>query len=149
MRNILPPTLFLLTNILMFVLFLLFDFTKYISYPHNLILGLPLLVLGLSISFYNSNIFKKNKINIMTFDKPSHLYKQGMYKYSRNPMYLGFAIAIFAMSILFQFSLIFIFLSVCFFLITNYIYIKLEEKYMFEEFGNEYTQYCKEVRRWI
>ncbi|WP_275557288.1 isoprenylcysteine carboxylmethyltransferase family protein [Pseudoalteromonas sp. J010] len=85
----------------------------------------------------------------MAFDEPTVLVASGIYKYTRNPMYLGFTIAIFGFAILLGGSLSSLLLTAAFFLITDRWYIPYEERMMHAKFGREYEAYCRKVRRWI
>ncbi len=148
MKKLLPPRFFLLLMILMIASHWIFDLRHFILYPFNII-GLVLIIAGLLIAKYNSNVFEKAKINIITFDEPTILKKDGMYRYTRNPMYLGFTISLFGMAILLQGSISSFVFTALFFLVTDIWYIRYEEKMMRNKFLDEYELYCKKVRRWI
>ena len=81
-------------------------------------------------------------------DKASTLVSYGIFKYSRNPMYLGFAIVLLGFAIKIQ-TLIAILWVVVFVLYLTQFQIKPEERALRQIFGDEYSQYCKQVRRWI
>ena len=68
MQKLLPPHLFLIATIAISLSYLVFDIKYHIPYPYNVIFGLPLLIIGLSISIYYNMYFAKNSINIMTFN---------------------------------------------------------------------------------
>jgi len=71
----------------------------------------------------------------------------GIYKISRNPMYLGLFLT-FTGCILF--TLNFLFLTLAFFIAAVHHTITLnEEKELRKRFGNTYDDYCKRVRRYI
>ena len=38
---------------------------------------------------------------------------------------------------------------IIFFLVANFWYIRVEERNMNQEFGDDYRSYCKRVRRWL
>ena len=92
--------------------------------------------------------FAKVKTNIKTFDKPDKLLTDGLYKYSRNPMYLGFVIALLGVWLLLG-SLSPLLLVLIFIFITNTVYISFEEKMMGDTFGELYFTYKNKTRRWI
>lgn len=83
-----------------------------------------------------------------TPDKASKLVIQGIYKVSRNPMYLGmfFILLAFIIRIGNLFTLPVLIIYVWY--ITKY-QIKAEESSLKELFGDEYYNYSKNVRRWI
>jgi len=73
---------------------------------------------------------------------------EGPYRYLRNPMILGMYFILLGEAVLFW-SLSLFFWVVIFF-IANAVYIPLvEEKALLRRFGNDYSVYMKNVRRWI
>lgn len=147
MKRILPPTLFYISVILMISLKWLFPITELISFPYNLF-GIIFLLNGLIMSAWGSNKFKKVGTNIKTFNKPDKLVMDGMFRFSRNPMYLGFVLALLGISIILgTFSSLVI--TLIFFLITDRWYIQFEENVMKQKFGINYEEYKSLTRRWI
>ena len=81
-------------------------------------------------------------------DKASRLVVSGIYRYSRNPMYLGLLLLLIAWAFYLSNLLGFACLPV-FVLSMNRLQIRLEEKAMEKQFGAEYHAYRESVRRWI
>ena len=78
----------------------------------------------------------------------SSLVSSGIFKYSRNPMYLGMLIILLALS--FKFNLVGgIVISLFFYLFITKFQILPEEEAMNELFGDEFTEYSNRTRRWI
>ena len=76
------------------------------------------------------------------------IIKSGIYKYSRNPMYLGLIFLQLSLGILL--SMVHIMLMCIFtYIIFKYYVIKPEEKYLSSKFGDDYNHYKSKVRRWI
>ena len=148
MKKLLPPLLFILFAILMGFLCWGFGFKHNILYPFNLI-GLPFLVTGLLITQASKNLFRKLKTNVYTFNEPDKLVTTGFYRHSRNPMYLGFTIAIIGIAVLYQGAISSFILALVFIVVTDRWYIKFEERAMLKKFGNDYDDYCQNTRRWI
>jgi protein-S-isoprenylcysteine O-methyltransferase Ste14 len=72
----------------------------------------------------------------------------GPYRYSRNPIYLGFAIS--GSGIALAFNTYWMLLSVLAFVaIANKLVIEREEEYLEGKFGESYLNYQREVRRWL
>lgn len=88
-------------------------------------------------------------ITIVNFSSPDDrgLNTNGIYKFSRNPMYVAYFIWFLSMAMLTQ-SLI-LFGLVCVFQISAHWIILAEERWCLEEFGVVYKQYMKRVRRYI
>lgn len=81
-------------------------------------------------------------------DQSANLVVSGVYRFSRNPMYLGFLLVLIAWG-LFLGSIIALLLIPAFVLYMNFFQIIPEERFMREKFGESYDTYVTEVRRWI
>ncbi|MEG0240610.1 MAG: isoprenylcysteine carboxylmethyltransferase family protein [Bacilli bacterium] len=88
-------------------------------------------------------------ITIHDFALPSTtgINTRGIYRYSRNPMYVSYFIIFIGCSILTQ--SIWLFLVVMLFQIAAHWIILSEERWCMEQFKVEYTDYMKQVRRYI
>lgn len=81
------------------------------------------------------------------FDPPRRLVIRGPYRFVRNPMYLGAALAL-AGAALFYASLPLLLYS-CVLLVVAQLVVKFyEEPALRTSFGTEYDAYCHRVRRW-
>ena len=148
MKKLLPPILFILTAAMMGLACWATSSEHNIPYPYNLA-GLFFLVVGLGMASWGSRLFRRLGTNIMTFGEPNMLVTEGLYQFTRNPMYLGFVIAVFGMAILYQGAMIAFAVAFLFFVVTDRWYIKFEERVMLDKFGEEYQSYCNQTRRWI
>lgn len=148
MQKLLPPVLFLIFIIAMGLMCWSISATHLLIFPFNLI-GLPIISAGLMLAMTGKQLFKKLETNIMTFDEPSRLVTEGIYQYTRNPMYLGFTIAMLGFSMLMGASVVSLLMAVIFLFITDRWYISFEEQMMHTKFGKDYEEYCRKVRRWI
>ena len=101
-------------------------------------------VLSASIQFRKVN----TTVNPLDPESASHLVVDGIFKYTRNPMYVGLCVAILAFGIYVGAWLVFILLPL-FVISINYLQIVPEEIAMQKLFGDEYISYCNSVRRWI
>lgn len=108
-----------------------------------LILGL-LFILPAAISFFRA----KTTVDPRTPDKSNKLVITGLYTMSRNPMYLGMVLCLIALSVA-QGNILNMMLSFAFALYLKRFQIQPEERYLQEKFGEQYSEYCKHVRRWI
>jgi protein-S-isoprenylcysteine O-methyltransferase Ste14 len=81
-------------------------------------------------------------------DKASRLVISGIYRYTRNPMYLGLLLLLIAWAFFLSNLLGFACLPV-FVLGMNRLQIQVEEQAMEAQFGDEYLAYQQRVRRWI
>jgi protein-S-isoprenylcysteine O-methyltransferase Ste14 len=101
-------------------------------------------VLPAAISFFKA----KTTVDPRTPEKSNTLVITGLYKVSRNPMYLGFLFCLLASSFLFSHILGFV-ISILFIPYMNSFQISLEEQHLKKAFGQQYTLYCQSVRRWL
>ena len=90
----------------------------------------------------------KTTINPTKPESSSSLVLSGIYKFSRNPMYLGFLLALFGWAVFLSNALSFVFLP-AFIYYMNRFQIEPEEKALAGKFGEEYVAYKSRVRRWL
>lgn len=110
--------------------------------------GLVSICLGIAISVAGSRMFARIGTNIFPFRDPDVLVSDGLYAYSRNPMYLGLVLAVIG-AVLMSGTLAALILASAFAGAINWIYIPFEETAMQRTFGHSYQTYCQQVSRWI
>ena len=88
-------------------------------------------------------------VNPTTPDKVSSLVITGIYRVSRNPMYVGFLLFLVAWGIFLSHLLSLLLFPTIFIVYMNHFQIPQEEKALKRLFGEEFTSYKKEVRRWL
>ena len=81
-------------------------------------------------------------------DPPKNLVICGLYRYARNPMYIGSVMVLFGEAILFQTPVLFVY-SAAVFVGFYFLVLLYEEPTLRRQFGNSYRQYCRLVPRWI
>ena len=81
-------------------------------------------------------------------EKVTRLVVSGVYRYSRNPMYLGLLFLLIAWALYLSNLLGFVLLP-AFVVCMNRLQIRLEEEVMERRFGDEFRAYRESVRRWI
>lgn len=90
----------------------------------------------------------KTTINPMAPDNADKLVIKGLYRISRNPMYLGVLFLLLAWAVYLQNILSFA-PPILFVVFMTLFQIKPEEKALRKKFGTQYDEYSKSVRRWI
>ena len=109
-----------------------------------------LFVLGITVFATAVSSFKRQNttVNPISIEKASSLVVKGVFKYSRNPMYLGMLFVLLGLT--FKFNLIggLLFTSI-FMIFISIFQIKPEEAAMEKLFGQEWKDYIKNVRRWL
>ena len=107
-------------------------------------------VVGIFVFAAAVSSFKKQKttVNPISIENASSLVISGIFKYSRNPMYLGMSFVLFGLA--FKFNVIggLLFTGI-FMLFITIFQIKPEEVAMEKLFGQEWKDYTKNVRRWL
>ena len=121
-----------------------------IQIPFQSLISIFILSIGILILLNPVLKFKKSKttINPIKFKKVNKLVTSGIYKYSRNPMYLGLLMIVISSSI-FYLNIYSILTPLFFYLWINRFQIKREEVFLTEKFGEDYLSYKKKTRRWI
>lgn len=147
MKKIIPPFLFLICIVIMVVIRNVIVIQEIIPKPFNFI-GIALIVVGIIMTIVVRKRFEKIDTEIHTFKIPRKLVTNGLFKISRNPIYLGFGISLFGAWVLLG-TVLPIIGCVLFIIISNSYYIPFEERRMESVFGNEYRKYKAKVRRWI
>lgn len=115
-----------------------FPYNEYISYSLLLLASL-FLVLSLI------NLGRSTRLGLPA--KNTSLKIHGIYKISRNPMYLGVILVTIA-SIIFTLSIVTILAGLYSIVIYHYIILG-EEHFLEERFGDDYRNYVKRVRRYL
>tara|TARA_Y100000817_G_scaffold130572_1_gene102361 strand:- start:7394 stop:7792 length:399 start_codon:yes stop_codon:yes gene_type:complete len=121
-----------------------------IEITNEIIFGSFMIIIGLVIILSAIILFKKYQTTITPLN-PSNATKlitDGIYKFSRNPMYLGLLFVLFGISIILN-PTGGLFLIPLFILYLNIFQIVPEENAMVDLFKDEFLEYRKNVRRWI
>ncbi|MBS7009626.1 MAG: isoprenylcysteine carboxylmethyltransferase family protein [Anaerostipes sp.] len=88
-------------------------------------------------------------VSILDFSAPSEegLNHNGVYRFSRNPMYVSYFICFTGCALLTRSLILYGFVFL--FQVTSHWIILSEERWCIEKFGDAYRQYMKKVRRYI
>ena len=110
--------------------------------------GAVLVVLGIGFAVQPALAFSKADTAIKPYRESSTLVRTGMYRFSRNPMYLGMLTVLAGVGLLLG-TLAPLLVLVLFYLIIRHRFIGIEETMLEEKFGDEYREFKRSVRRWI
>ena len=107
-------------------------------------------ILGVCIAVAGIVSFRKAKttVNPLKPEEATHLVVVGIFKYTRNPMYLGMLSVTIGMLIKLSNPWAVVMVLVFYFYINRYQIIP-EERAMQKLFGDQFTGYAKRVRRWL
>jgi len=147
LKKILPPTNFFISLIISVALHFTLPLLQIIKYPFNLI-GILLFIIGAGLNIWADQMMKKQNTTVKPDEKPTVLIETGVFKISRNPMYLGMALLLlgagFILGSLTSFIGVILFVAA-----MEIMFIPNEEKILQEQFGEEYLAYKNKVRRWV
>lgn len=121
-----------------------------LSLPGTTPLGWAMIVIGgmLLIVSVSAFISARTTVNPLAPAKAEKLVTTGLYRLSRNPMYLALAIVLVGEAVLLANLAAFAAPAIFVVAITTF-QILPEERALRENFGNEYLTYCHKTRRWI
>ena len=121
-----------------------------IEIQYSSFFGTFLLLLGFFILISAVKLFRNDKttVNPLSPEQATKLVTNGIFKLSRNPMYLGMAVILASVAVLFNIIGGIIFMALFCLYITKFQIIP-EEKAMKELFAQDFEQYMQATRRWI
>ncbi len=144
-----PPIYAISIALIMWLLSRYFPVVQLITSPWNN-LGIALMLLAGLLDLSSLYLFFKKRTtpNPMKPEFTTGLVMNGLYKISRNPMYLGLLTILFGFAIYLGNLTSFLVLPAFYFVITE-MQIKPEERMLEEKFGEQYLDYKSKVRRWL
>ena len=111
-------------------------------------LGGLLIIVSLGLVLSAVSIFAEKGQGLRPATPASALFQKGVYKFSRNPIYL--AMVLFGSGFGIATSNVWIIVTTAIAgLMFHFLVIKPEEAYLARKFGDEYAAYKGRVRRWI
>ena len=114
-----------------------------------LFLGIPAMGLGLIVLLWCvRDFYVSGKGTLAPWDPPKHLVIVGLYRYSRNPMYIGVLTLIGGWTLL-SGSPLLAFYLILFTIIFHLRVVHFEEPWLSKKFGTEWTSYCAITPRWM
>ena len=146
--KLLPPTVFYTLLLLAIVSHFIVPTVTLIRPPYSFILGVPLILFGVSLNIWADSLFKKRNTPVKPMEMPVAFVTDGPFRISRHPMYLGMAAILLGVAIVLGSILPFAF-PILFVALMERLFIPLEEANLEQAFGDDYRAYKKRVRRWI
>ena len=110
--------------------------------------GAILALAGFSLMMWSWGLFKKGNIAICPKANTISLITNGPYRFTRNPMYLGFVLILAGLALCVG-TPPFYLSAMVYFVIINRVFCPYEESKLINSFGCEYIQYMRSVRRWV
>lgn len=117
--------------------------------PARVAMGVSVLLLGLLVNVWPKVQFRRagTTVNPLHPERSSVLITSGLYRYSRNPMYLGYALALLGVVVCQGMFIGLVSVAVFVGYVTAF-QILPEERELSSRFPAEYAAYQKAVRRW-
>ena len=147
LMKILPPTYLYIAIILIFLFHLILPVAHVLEMPWNLV-GLIPLILGAVLNLIADNAFKRYQTTVKPFQESNALITDGVYRFSRHPMYLGFVLILIGLSLLIG-SISPYIVVIVFAVLMDVVFIRVEESMLEVKFQDEWKEYRSKVRRWI
>lgn len=147
LKQLLPPTYLYVAIILIVLLHFIFPIVHILKIPWNLF-GIIPLILGAALNLNADNAFKRYQTTVKPFRESNALITDGVYRYSRHPMYLGFVLILVGLSLLLG-SISPYIVVIVFAILMDVVFIRAEESMLEAKFQDEWKEYKSKVRRWI
>lgn len=144
-----PVVLMLLTGAVMWVITWATPAFEFV-FSERLICAMVAVVIGIAVAGMGVFSFRRGKttVNPMKPDSSSALVVSGIYRLTRNPMYLGILLLLIGWGIFLSNALAFLVLP-GFVFYMNQFQIEPEERVLARLFGQAFVTYRTQVRRWI
>jgi len=116
----------------------------------NAVIATGLVIAGITLGVLAIKQLKREFTTLNPFrpNTTSSLVTSGIFKFTRNPMYLGMLFILIGFAIfLGKLSSFMVLPAFC--LLLTEMQIKPEERILEEKFGDEYLDYKSRVRRWL
>lgn len=110
--------------------------------------GFGLIVLGFLLGVAALYEFQRGRTTVNPHGSVSSIITSGIYRFTRNPIYLGFLLMLICIP-LYSGTYWGLILVPVFIYFMNDLVIEREEAYLEKKFGNIYSSYKSRVRRWL
>jgi len=120
------------------------------SWPGQDVTAVVLSIAGVGVAFAGLFQFHRHKTTVspVALEQASTIVTDGIYRYTRNPMYLGMALLLTCWVVKLGNPLGALTI-IGFVLVMTAIQIAPEERVLAQKFGAAYTDYIQKTRRWI
>jgi protein-S-isoprenylcysteine O-methyltransferase Ste14 len=146
-KNLFPTHYLLIAILLMIALHFIFPLASIIPVPW-VALGLIPLAAGIAINLIADKAFHQVNTTVKPFEESASLITGGVFRYTRNPMYLGFTFILIGIAFLFGSLSPWIIVPI-FAIMMDFMFIRIEERMLEARFGPAWLEYKARVRRWI
>ncbi|MEE4662029.1 MAG: isoprenylcysteine carboxylmethyltransferase family protein [Halieaceae bacterium] len=146
-RKIYPPAWLVIGLIVIFICDRYLPVMRFTSMPFQAA-GSVSIVIGLALLVLAGGLFKQADTDLIPFRDVRALVTGGVYRFTRNPMYLGMALILLGVACTTG-TVGGLLVVPLFMAIIEWRFIRPEEAMLRNLFGEEYDAYCQRVRRWL
>ena len=146
-RKIMPPIWLALAAFAMVAIHYLVPVGRFGSTPMR-VLGVVVVLAGMTLILTGARQFDRAKTTIKPFEESSAIVTSGVYRISRNPIYLGMALVLVGIGLALGSVAPFVVVPVFVWWITTR-FIVVEERMLAASFPREYDAYRARTRRWL
>ena len=143
-----PPPLIYLSAMIAGLILNYFFPMAFLPVSVSRIAGILLVAFAVFIFVSAFQKFKRAETNLEPWKPTTAIVSDGVFRFSRNPIYLAFTLFYLGATFLFN-SLWLLALLMPVLFVMSYSVIGREERYLENKFGTEYSDYKRRVRRWI
>ncbi len=111
-------------------------------------IGVAILAAGAYLAVRGSSEFTRAGTNVDPMKPALKLVTTGLYRFTRNPMYLGMVLFLFGLSLMFSLEWGIVLTVVLWVVYDRYVVVR-EEAYLTRKFGEPYREFLSRTRRWI
>ncbi|MGB6007205.1 methyltransferase family protein [Castellaniella sp.] len=109
--------------------------------------GVALCAAGLAVLLWSLVSFGRSFRVGIDADHPDKLVTTGIFAFSRNPIYVGFAFIVLGQFLVFPNWILLVYVGAATWLFHRQVL--LEERFLKRHYGQEYLEYCGRVRRYL
>lgn len=146
-QRLFPPTCLYLAIALILALHVLIPGPQLIASPWRYLGVLPV-ILGSAFNILADQALKRHNTTVKPFEASACLVTGGIFRFSRNPMYVGFVLLLGGIVVLLGSVTPWIVVVIFPFLMENR-FIRAEEALLEAQFGNSWLEYRRQVRKWF
>lgn len=147
---VIPPLALLIAIVASVVLHWLLPLNILPDFPWTpgLVIGIPMALAAIVVNFAGARAFLSAGTPINPYKSSVRIVRGGIYRLTRNPMYLGMIGFLLALAFLFSLDWAMI-ATPLLWAVFHWGVVLREEAYLKDKFGDEYEAYLKETRRWL
>ncbi|MGP0094146.1 MAG: methyltransferase family protein [Xanthobacteraceae bacterium] len=146
-KPLLPPAYFLASICAILALHFLLPIAQVLPFPWTL-LGIAAVISGVALNLVADRAFKHHQTTVKPFELSTSLVTEGVFRLSRNPMYLGMVLILLGIAMVLG-TLTPLAVCAAFAVLLHYRFVRMEERMLAEKFGADWRAYSGQVRRWI